>query len=198
LIGSKGRLLPVARPCKDVFDSIANIPENQIFERTIVSRYPLGTWRSKGGLVALVGDSAHGMHPNIGQGANSAFESAAAVVHALTSAKKDVKENKNDNYNWRRSALQNFEATRKPRADIVQRFANLMGVVQATGIEIEDLSISKSQLMNIMEWIELSKNPTPNNDEETHEEDDPILEDDLVDILMKSDPCDYPGVSKLW
>mmetsp|Transcript_14437 Transcript_14437/g.21864 ORF Transcript_14437/g.21864 Transcript_14437/m.21864 type:complete len:139 (+) Transcript_14437:261-677(+) len=138
------------------------------------------------------------MHPNIGQGANSAFESAAAVVHALTSAKKDVKENKNDNYNWRRSALQNFEATRKPRADIVQRFANLMGVVQATGIEIEDLSISKSQLMNIMEWIELSKNPTPNNDEETHEEDDPILEDDLVDILMKSDPCDYPGVSKLW
>jgi 2-polyprenyl-6-methoxyphenol hydroxylase-like FAD-dependent oxidoreductase len=38
----------------------------------------LPTWIR--GRVALVGDSAHGMHPNILQGADSAFESDAAIV----------------------------------------------------------------------------------------------------------------------
>lgn len=129
-------------------------------------------------------------------GANSSFESAAAIVHALTNAKKGPKDSVDDDYNWRRTALENFESARKPRADIVQRFANLMGVNQATGITTEELSISRSQIKNLMEWIAFSKDPKPKN--EADGDDDIVLDHDMVETLMKSDPCNYPGISKLW
>ncbi len=63
LPGTLERLLPLVQPCKDVTSVLSSIPEGQIFERCIVGRGPVATWLSKGKRIALVGDSAHGMHP---------------------------------------------------------------------------------------------------------------------------------------
>ena len=81
----KSKLVAVAEQsgCDLVTNTIQSIPESQIFERSIVAHSSLPTWLSSKGNVALVGDSAHGMHPNIAQGANSAFESASVVVTEL-------------------------------------------------------------------------------------------------------------------
>jgi salicylate hydroxylase len=84
LTGTKEALLPLAKSCPMVYHTLKLIPEAQIFERSIVGRLPASTWISPGGRLALVSDSAHAMHPNIAQGANSSFESAAAVVKKLT------------------------------------------------------------------------------------------------------------------
>ena len=176
LPGVKQGLLPVSKVCTDVHGAIEAIPECQIFERSIVGRYPLATWRSEGGRVALVGDSAHGMHPNVGQGANSAFESAIAVVNALEAA------HRGGSRDWR-TALKAFEAARKPRADLVQSFANMSGVAQASGVEL----VSKASLAQMMHWICSSSDPAT---------DAPPA--DIVKLLENFEPCDYAGVSPLW
>ena len=63
LPGALEKLLPIVKPCKDVTLALENIPEEQLFERCIVGRRAAPTWLSAGKKVALVGDSAHGMHP---------------------------------------------------------------------------------------------------------------------------------------
>jgi 2-polyprenyl-6-methoxyphenol hydroxylase-like FAD-dependent oxidoreductase len=173
LPGAKEKLLPIVKPyCEDVAAAIERIPESQIFERSIVGRYPLPTWLSQGSRVALVGDSAHGMHPNIGQGANSGFCSAAAVVQSIIRHKDDG--------DWK-AALIEYQETRKARADVVQRFANAMGVLQATGKEL----LPRTLIDDTIHWIR-------KNDPDM----DPPKE--VVDILENFDPCNEPGVSLLW
>jgi len=143
LPGVKLALLPVAQPCRDVADTIEAIPEKQIFERSIMGRLPACTWLSPGRRVALVGDAAHGMHPNIAQGANSAFESAAVLVKAVSESSGDYT-----------SALASYEEARKPRAVLVQQFANMMGCVQATGASV----MPPDDIAQVMDWI-ISNDP---------------------------------------
>jgi 2-polyprenyl-6-methoxyphenol hydroxylase-like FAD-dependent oxidoreductase len=112
-----------------------------------------------------VGDAAHGQHPNIGQGANSAFESAAAVVQAMMLHRDEYK-----------AALVAYEQARKPRADLVQQYANLWGVLQATGKAL----LSKAAIGDMARWII---------------ENDPNI---VVQLLNTFDPCNEPGVSLLW
>ncbi|KAH2369900.1 hypothetical protein KXV98_009378 [Aspergillus fumigatus] len=47
------------------------------------ARHPLSPWVSKGGRMIVIGDAAHAMHPNLGQGANMAIEDAAVVATCL-------------------------------------------------------------------------------------------------------------------
>jgi 2-polyprenyl-6-methoxyphenol hydroxylase-like FAD-dependent oxidoreductase len=60
---------------------LAATPLDTILRTPLYDRPPLSAWSR--GRVALVGDAAHPMLPNLGQGAAQAIEDAAALAHAL-------------------------------------------------------------------------------------------------------------------
>jgi len=146
LPGVKDALIPIAKASNAVSTALECIPESQLFERSIVGRLPAKRWISSGGRVALVGDAAHGMHPNIGQGGNSAFESSLVLVRALAEGKRQGLSLK--------QSLKSYEKERKPRADLVQKFSNMMGCSQSTGEQL----IEMDKRMAMLDWI--AKNPT--------------------------------------
>ncbi|WP_367325361.1 FAD-dependent monooxygenase [Streptomyces sp. HUAS ZL42] len=65
--------------------------------------------------IALLGDAAHAMTPNLGQGASQALEDAAALAAALASEPTLT------------SALTRYDAERRPRSQSVARAARLAG-----------------------------------------------------------------------
>ena len=74
------------------------------------------------GQVALLGDAAHAMAPNLGQGANSALVDAAVLLDSLRGAGSV------------RDALVAYEARRKPRVTRVARMAARLGrLAELTG-----------------------------------------------------------------
>jgi len=77
--------------------------------------------------------------------------------------------------------LVRYEAKRKPRADLVQAFANVCGVSQATGREL----MSTAQGMGVGACIERSD---PN-------EEPPVA---AAQIIRVFDPYEHPGVIPLW
>jgi 2-polyprenyl-6-methoxyphenol hydroxylase-like FAD-dependent oxidoreductase len=68
---------------------------------------PLRSWHR--GRVAVLGDAAHAMEPNLGQGAAQAIEDAAVLLTALRTH-RDLPQ-----------ALSAYEARRRPRATMIQR-----------------------------------------------------------------------------
>jgi 2-polyprenyl-6-methoxyphenol hydroxylase-like FAD-dependent oxidoreductase len=73
---------------------------------------PLSSYVS--GRVALLGDAAHAMPPDLGQGAGQAFEDAAALTRHLTGAEPaDVAQR-----------LLSYDAERRPRANRLMRAAS--------------------------------------------------------------------------
>jgi len=166
LPGALERLLPIVEPCKDVAAALAHIPEEKLFERCVVGRGAAPTWLSAGKRVALVGDSAHGMHPNIGQGANTGFESARNLIQDLKACNRD----------WK-SGLGAFERAHKPRADLIQAFANLMGCVQSQQKEL----LPKEVVNRMLDWIN-TNDPTK------------IPPEDELDIVRTFNPLSQEGV----
>lgn len=174
----KDKLVRIAKEsCETVANAIEAIPEGQIFERSIVGHSSLPSWRSPGGRVALVGDAAHGMHPNIAQGANSAFESAAAIVKVLCHECVEV--------STLPQAMKAYEEARKPRADLVQGFANALGVSQASGNNaFHDCPAASAKMMD---WIRSSRDPMKYPPPK-----------EVTNILNQFDPLKEKGVSRLW
>jgi 2-polyprenyl-6-methoxyphenol hydroxylase-like FAD-dependent oxidoreductase len=80
---------------------IAATPESAILRNDIYDRDPLSRWTH--GHVTLLGDAAHPMTPNLGQGACQAMEDAV-VLAACLSGTRDVD-----------AALRHYEARRIPR-----------------------------------------------------------------------------------
>lgn len=78
-------------------------------------------------------------------------------------------------------ALEEYEKTRKPRADIVQRFANMMGVSQAIRKEF----MTKGAFQELLDWI-LSGDS------------DNLPSEEIFEMLEAFDPCSKEGVSLLW
>mmetsp|Transcript_27437 Transcript_27437/g.38695 ORF Transcript_27437/g.38695 Transcript_27437/m.38695 type:complete len:430 (-) Transcript_27437:995-2284(-) len=106
---------------------------------------PLRTWYHN--QAVLLGDAAHPMPPNVGQGANFAIEDATVLAHLLTKG------------NSIESTLAEYQKLRKPRADRVVKTADTMNAMQlSTGwrMYLRDFVYRKmpfSVLQNMTEWI---------------------------------------------
>jgi 2-polyprenyl-6-methoxyphenol hydroxylase-like FAD-dependent oxidoreductase len=80
--GPKALLLDAFRGWPEPVERLlATTDEETIFRRDIVDRKPVGTWGE--GRVTLLGDAAHPVTPNLGQGAAQAIESAVVITDAL-------------------------------------------------------------------------------------------------------------------
>jgi 2-polyprenyl-6-methoxyphenol hydroxylase-like FAD-dependent oxidoreductase len=78
-------------------------PEEAILRNDILHRMPVRTWGE--GRVTLLGDAAHPMTPNLGQGAGQAIEDAVVLAECLR-GEPDIP-----------AALRRYEARRIPRAN---------------------------------------------------------------------------------
>ena len=88
---------------------------DRIIRTDISDRNPVTRWHS--GRVVLLGDAAHPMTPNLGQGACQAIEDAAVLADELSQS-TDV-----------RQALVNYERRRAPRANGVLMRARRLGQI---------------------------------------------------------------------
>lgn len=74
--------------CDGVVDLIRATPEEDILRRDIYDRPPIFTWSN--GRVVLLGDSAHAMQPNMGQGGCMAIEDGHQLAIDLSKALIDA------------------------------------------------------------------------------------------------------------
>ncbi|CAN7671498.1 FAD-dependent monooxygenase [Caballeronia sp. LjRoot34] len=95
------------------------------------------------GKVALVGDAAHAMPPNLGQAANMAFTNAMALAEHVTNA-DDIP-----------TALREWEKSQRPITNHVQRWSYVYGFVVGKWPEqMESLRSDFLRFVSNMEWFE--------------------------------------------
>lgn len=81
----KARLMEIfGHWCDDVTDLIKQTPEEDVLRRDIYDRAPIFNWTN--GRVVLLGDSAHAMQPNLGQGGCMAIEDSYTLARDLADA----------------------------------------------------------------------------------------------------------------
>ncbi|WP_429845111.1 FAD-dependent monooxygenase [Brevibacillus sp. FIR094] len=90
--------------------------DTAILRHDIYDRTPLRRWSE--GRVTLVGDAAHPMLPNLGQGAGQGMEDALVLARCLAEANTDSAH-----------ALCMYEEKRKERANAIVKGSRLMGAV---------------------------------------------------------------------
>lgn len=90
-------------------------PAASILRTDICDRPPLRSWHD--GRVVLIGDAAHAMTPNLGQGAGQAIEDAVVLDECLAQ-EREIE-----------TALRKFEQRRLARANTIARMSRRMGVV---------------------------------------------------------------------
>jgi 2-polyprenyl-6-methoxyphenol hydroxylase-like FAD-dependent oxidoreductase len=119
--GRKQELLRLFQGWYPAIPTLINAtPEDAILHNDIYDRPPLATWSQ--GRVTLLGDAAHPMTPNLGQGACQALEDAV-VLGASLRAGGSIQQ-----------ALQIYQATRLPRANLVATRSRQVGaLVQRSG-----------------------------------------------------------------
>ena len=111
------------------------------------------------GRIQLIGDAAHAMLPNVGQGACQAFEDAYILARWLEASKEDPEE-----------AFRNFQRIRIPRVHAVQRLAMAAARfkhMQNSVVQKELIATGKGSTHGNMEWVwdydpvaEWNKEPT--------------------------------------
>jgi len=131
-----------------VADVLAATPEAAILRNDILHRLPAPRWVE--GRVALLGDAAHSMTPNLGQGACQAIEDAVVLADSLTRNAADPA-----------AALRRYEALRKRRADAVVlgslRFGRLAQMENAVAGWLRDVlvaatpaAVTRAQLVRLL------------------------------------------------
>ena len=125
----KERLLSIfGHWCDDVTDLIRNTPEEDVLRRDIYDRPPIFSWSR--GRVTLLGDSAHAMQPNLGQGGCMAIEDASTLAGELATALADAD---GAPANARLiDALQLYENKRKLRVGAIHGMARLAAEMAST------------------------------------------------------------------
>ncbi|KOM27510.1 hypothetical protein LR48_Vigan432s001500 [Vigna angularis] len=113
LEGKKKRLLDLfGNWCNEVIALISETPENMILQRDIYDRDMINTWGID--RVTLLGDAAHPMQPNLGQGGCMAIEDSYQLILELDKiAKHDPDESEVI------SALRRYEKKRIPRENAI-------------------------------------------------------------------------------
>jgi 2-polyprenyl-6-methoxyphenol hydroxylase-like FAD-dependent oxidoreductase len=143
----KRKVLELVSSCHEPARAVVAATEATAILRTdIYDRPALTSWSQ--GRVTLVGDAAHPMTPNLGQGACQAIEDAYVLAESLTSAPTIA------------SALQRYEARRIHRANaIVQRSwqqGRLAQLEHPWAVTMRDMVlrlIPPRLLLKQMEWI---------------------------------------------
>ena len=126
---------------------ITATPPERILRTDISDRDPIARWHE--GPVVLLGDAAHPMTPNLGQGAGQAIEDAIALDRCL-SVEETIE-----------GALRRYEACRVPRANsmvlasrrlgAVAQWKNPAGVwLRNTGMRLIPASVAMNQARNLM------------------------------------------------
>lgn len=137
---------PWHRPVAEV---LAATPEDAILRNDILHRLPAPRWTE--GRVALLGDAAHPMTPNLGQGACQAIEDAVILADCLASDFDPA------------SALRKYELRRKTRADAfvltALRLGRLAQLENAAGRWLRDrllaltpASVTRAQLVRSLRF----------------------------------------------
>jgi len=96
------------------------------------------------GKVAILGDAAHAMPPNLGQAANMAFTNAMALAECVTDGASDIEK-----------ALLDWERDHRPLADHVQRWSYLYGhILGSWPAQFMGLRTDAIQYLAKSEWFE--------------------------------------------
>jgi 2-polyprenyl-6-methoxyphenol hydroxylase-like FAD-dependent oxidoreductase len=143
----KRKVLDLVSSCHEPAWAVVEATEASAILRTdIYDRPPISSWSQ--GRVTLVGDAAHPMTPNLGQGACQAIEDAFILVESLKSGPTIA------------SALQSYEARRIKRANaIVQRSWHQGRIAQwehPWGVRVRDIVLRMTPprlLVKQIEWI---------------------------------------------
>jgi 2-polyprenyl-6-methoxyphenol hydroxylase-like FAD-dependent oxidoreductase len=96
-------------------DLLSAVPADAVLRHDLYDLPPLPTFVR--GKVALLGDAAHAMTPNLGQGACQALEDAVTLAHCLDGT-PDVA-----------AALRSYDLLRRPRTQAVARRSARLGAV---------------------------------------------------------------------
>jgi 2-polyprenyl-6-methoxyphenol hydroxylase-like FAD-dependent oxidoreductase len=87
--GSKAELLPIYGSWPEPIPSLIDVTDDSIvFRREIFDRKPVKRWGDR--RVTLLGDAAHAMTPNLGQGACQAIEDGVVLGKTLTTTRDPV------------------------------------------------------------------------------------------------------------
>ncbi|RDV37032.1 FAD-binding protein [Bradymonadaceae bacterium TMQ3] len=103
---------------------IAATPPAQVLRNDIFDRPPLKRWGEKN--VTLLGDAAHPMAPNLGQGACSAIEDAAMLAACLGELWEDGATPQPEEVV---ASLRRYEAGRQKRTATLQRLSRRFGTI---------------------------------------------------------------------
>jgi 2-polyprenyl-6-methoxyphenol hydroxylase-like FAD-dependent oxidoreductase len=143
----KEQLLALVSTCHEPARAVVEATEASAILRTdIYDRHPISSWSQ--GRVTLVGDAAHPMTPNLGQGACQAIEDAYLLADALKNETTIV------------AALKQYEARRIKRANAIverSRFQGWLGHRQhpvSVGLRDAVLRLVPPRaLLKQVEWI---------------------------------------------
>ncbi|CAM6090561.1 unnamed protein product [Calypogeia fissa] len=126
--GRKERLLEIfGEWCDGVVDLLLATPEEHILRRDIYDRIPILTWSK--GRVTLLGDAAHAMQPNLGQGGCMAIEDSYQLALDLAKAMDKIKQNRAVDLE---EVLKSYESKRRLRVGAIHGMARMAAIMAST------------------------------------------------------------------